>query len=72
MFQKDRSKMSFIGVGMAVIVFGCLLVGIGIAMWYLNVFSNYSFSVPSSKIMGGTIIGSLGYLILILELMRKK
>jgi hypothetical protein len=74
MFDKNAyDKISFRGVALGLILFGAIVTAIGLATWFLSCLG-YSeiISSPFSKAIGGTIILALGYLILELELLRKK
>lgn len=70
----EKSKRrSFFGVAMAIILAGAILFSIGLVAWILNCYSNsLIITNPSIKAMGGLMIIGIGYIILILELIRKK
>lgn len=72
MAGRDPEKIKFYGVAMLLIVAGVIAFCLGAVMWCFNYFGDTTFSVPSSKIMGGLIILALGYIVLELELIRKK
>lgn len=73
MFTRKRlSEISFHGVGMAMIALGAIILALGLAFWGLNIFADYGFVSPSTKVIGGALIIGLGYLILELELLRKQ
>ena len=72
MVEKNPNKIAFRGVGLLFIVIGIIIFSIGTAGWIINFWYESSMiTVPSHKIMGGSIIMALGYLILELELLRK-
>lgn len=66
--------MAFRGVALALIVFGVAVAVIGAVAWKLSVFWHITsiISAPFEKVIGGTIIAALGYVILELELIRNK
>lgn len=74
MFSKrDYDKISFRGVGLALIIFGVLICAIAFAAWFLSYFGyDDVFAFPFFKVIGGAIIIGLGYLVLEVELLRKK
>ena len=73
MFNTKRPEdASFMGVAMALIILGAGIFALGVVCWILNLGWDYSFVSPSTKVMGGAIIGALGYVVLELELLRKK
>lgn len=73
MREINLKNMPFKGVGMAMIIFGALVVGICSAAWIMAYFWNmFIISMPFTKLIGGLIVVSLGYVILELELMRCK
>lgn len=68
-----RKNATFYGVAIILILIGAALLAIGCASWVLNCYLNTTIvSIPSLKIIGGLVILSLGYIILELELIRKK
>ena len=74
MFSKrDYDKISFKGVGLAFIIFGVLILGFALAAWVLRYFGFDSIcAFPFFKVIGGATIIGFGYLILEIELLRKK
>lgn len=72
MFTKDANKVSFLGVAIIFILSGATILALGLVMWLFNVCGDASFSIPSSKVIGGLVILALGYIVLELELLRKK
>lgn len=72
MFVKDRSKISFLGVGMFLIVTGAAIFALGLVMWLFNYFGTSAYSIPSQKVIGGLIVLGIGYIALEIELMRTK
>lgn len=62
----------FRGVALFTIILGAGICAYGLATWILNVFGSSHFNFPASKIIGGWIIISLGYIHLNLELLREK
>lgn len=73
MFSKKGSEHSFYGVAMLVIVLGVIIFTYGAAAWLFNVFSiDSGFYFPSFKVVGGLIVLTLGYIMLELEMLRRK
>lgn len=71
--KRDYDKISFQGVGLALILFGVVVTGFAAAAWVLQLFGMHTISaLPFFKVMGGIMILGLGYVILELELLRKK
>jgi hypothetical protein len=71
-WKKRAQNVSFYSVGLAIIILGAAILAVGSAFWLMNFFFDYSFAIPSLKIMGGAIIMALGYLIVEMELLRQK
>lgn len=70
---EKAKRRSFFGVAMAIILAGAILFSIGLVAWILNSYSNSAVVTnPSIKAMGGLMIIGIGYIILILEEIRKK
>lgn len=68
-----RKKATFFGVALIMILVGAALFAIGGVAWIMNVCTESTvISIPSIKIIGGLIVMALGYIILELELIRKK
>jgi len=73
MVEKDPNKISFRGVGLFFIIIGIFLFSVGIAGWIMNYFYQAGcITTPSHKLMGGAVIMALGYVVLLLEFIRKK
>lgn len=72
MIKRDPEKIGFFGVSILLILAGIIIFSFGTVMWLFNYFGDSTFSIPSSKIMGGLIILALGYVVLELEFLRKK
>lgn len=71
MREISLKEMPFKGVGMAMIIFGAILVGICAAAWIMAYFWQMTvISMPFTKLIGGLIIVGLGYLILECEMIR--
>jgi hypothetical protein len=70
MINRDPKKIRFYGVAILFILAGAVIFTSGSVMWMFNYFGNSSFSVPSTKIIGGLVILALGYIVLELELLR--
>ena len=67
----DNKKPYFYGVAIATLLSGAAIVALGIVELGFNVFGHsYNFNSPVSKIVGGLVVLSLGYIHLELELMR--
>lgn len=72
--KRDYDKISFMGVGMAFILFGAITFAFAITAWFLQFFG-YTFmscAFPFFKAIGSGMVIGLGYLILEIELLRKK
>lgn len=67
-----RKAGEFRAVAVFTIFLGAVIFALGAAAWYLNVVGGFNFFFPASKMIGGWIIVSLGYIHLSLELMRDK
>jgi len=72
MFKRDPEKIGFSGVALFIIFAGIVVFSAGLVMWLFNYFGNTAFNFPASKIIGGLIVIALGYIVLELELLRKK
>lgn len=70
--KKDYDKISFGSVGLAFIVFGALICGFAFAAWVLRYLGYTISAFPFFKVIGGAIVIGLGYIILEIELLRKK
>ena len=71
--KRDYDKISFRGVGLALIIFGVLICGAALAAWLLRYFGYENVcALPFFKVIGGVIIIGIGYLVLEVELLRKK
>jgi hypothetical protein len=71
--KRDFAKISFYGIGLVFILFGALICGIAFASWLLSMLGFASIlALPFFKVMGGIIIIGLGYIILEVELLRKR
>jgi len=68
-----RKSKTFFGVAIIMILIGAALFAIGVVAWIANNYTNSTIiSIPSLKVMGGLVTMALGYIILELELIRKK
>jgi len=68
-----RKNATFFGVAIIMILIGAALFAVGAVSWFVNCYTDTTVvSIPSLKIMGGLITMALGYIILELELIRKK
>lgn len=73
MSSKNFRDASFFGVSILFILTGAMIFVFGLMAWYLLGVSGTSvMSYPFFKVIGGLIITALGYVILELELLRKK
>lgn len=72
--KRDYEKISFMGVGMAFILFGAIVFAFAITAWILQFFgyTTLNCAFPFFKAIGSVVIIGLGYLILEIELLRKK
>ena len=68
-----KKNATFYGVAIIMILIGAALFSIGAVSWLVNCYTDTTvISIPSLKIMGGLVVMALGYIILELELIRKK
>ncbi len=73
MFSKKGSDHSFYGVAVLLIIMGVIIFVYGSAAWMFNIFAiDAGFYFPSFKVIGGLIILALGYIVLELEMLRRK
>ena len=71
-FKPDPNK-GFYGVAMFLIILGIIVFAYGVVAGVYNYAVNQiCFAFPAAKAVGGLIVMSLGYIILELELLRKK
>lgn len=72
--KRDYNKISFMGVGMAFILFGAIVFAFAMMAWFLQFFgyTPVNTAFPFFKAIGSAIVIGLGYLILEIELLRKK
>jgi len=70
---EKRKTATFFGVAILLILIGAALFSIGGVSWVVNCYDKTTVvSIPSLKLMGGLVVMALGYIILELELIRKK
>lgn len=73
MFEKrSKKEISFYGVAGFIILMGAAGVAVGGVQWLMNYYGEFGFTWPMVKIFGGMVVLALGYIVLELELMRKK
>lgn len=73
MSSKNFREVSFFGVSIFLILTGALIFVFGLMAWYLTGVSGVTvMAFPFFKVIGGLIIIALGYIVLQLELLRKK
>lgn len=71
--KRDYEKISFAGVGITLILFGAIICGVAFAAWILQAMgANTLLALPFFKVLAGVMILGLGYIILELELLRRK
>ncbi len=70
--QFDPHARYFAGVALALILAGAGIFAFGCVQWLYNTVADYSFAMPSVKIIGGLVVIALGYIHLELELIRTK
>ena len=68
----DKHKKYFASVAMATLLCGAGILALGIVELGFNLFADSGFSAPMSKVIGGFIVLSLGYIHLELEMIRTK
>jgi len=73
-YNRNYDKISFKGVGMAFILFGAIGFAFAIAAWFLQFlgYGEFECAFPFFKAIGLALVIGMGYLILELELFRKK
>jgi len=70
---KNLEKKSYTGVALAIIIVGVAIAVYGLVAWLYNSSTQCAcVYFPASKVMGGITILALGYILLELELLRKK
>ena len=74
MFKKrDYDKISFVSIGQIFILLGAITCAFALAAWLLQFFGYpVMCAFPFFKVIGAAIIIGLGYLILEIELLRRK
>ena len=74
MFKKrDYDKISFESVGLVFILFGAITLAFALAAWLLQFFGVATLcAFPFFKVIGAAMVVGFGYLILEIELLRKK
>lgn len=72
MLKRDPQKIGFFGVAILLIIFGATIFSVGLVMWLFNCFGDTTYYFPTVKIIGGLLILAMGYIVLELELIRKK
>lgn len=73
LFHHQHENKSFLAVAMSIIIIGAAIFAFGVVAWLINTFSDSICYVwPSFKILSGLVVLSLGYIILELELIRRK
>lgn len=74
MEKRDYDKISFKGVGLAFILFGAITFAFALTAWFLQFmeFATTDVAFPFFKAIGAAIVIGIGYIILEIELMRKK
>lgn len=65
-------KRPFAGVAIATLLSGATILALGIVELGFNMWGDSTFDSPVSKVIGGLIVLSLGYIHLELELLRTK
>ena len=65
-------KRYFASVAIATLLMGAGIIAFGLVEWGFNFFGSTTFSSPTTKIIGGLIVLSLGYIHLELEMIRTK
>ena len=69
-FKRDRPKQQFMGVAIATLLVGAIIIALGVVELGFNFWGTTAYSVPTYKIIGGLIVMSLGYIHLELEMLR--
>lgn len=66
----DDKKPYFLDVAIVTLLSGAGILALGLVELGFNVWGKESFASPMSKVIGGLVVLSLGYIHLELELMR--
>jgi len=66
----DSKKPYFLDVAIATLLSGAGILALGLVELGFNVWGHESFAAPMSKVIGGLVVLSLGYIHMELELMR--
>lgn len=66
----DAKKRGFMGVAITTLLAGATIIALGLVELGFNLWDKGTFASPMSKIIGGLIVLSLGYIHLELEIMR--
>lgn len=73
LIKRDYHKISFESVGLAFILFGAIVFAFALAAWTLQFLGISTFcAFPFFKVIGAAIVMGFGYLILEIELLRRK
>ncbi len=70
--RKISKDDSFVEVGATVILFGAFVLAVGLVQWVFDYIGLYSFGYPVIKILGGAVVLTLGYILLEIDLIRRK
>jgi len=71
-FDKPEGR-SYLAIAYLSILVGIFIAVYGGLAWLINCYTQESsFYFPAAKLMGGILIAQLGYILLELEIMRKK
>jgi len=73
MIQKHGPESTFYGVALAFIILGTIIFIFGLMGWYIAAISGIGvIAYPFFKAIGGLLVMGLGYVILEMEMLRKK
>jgi len=73
MKEISGKTLPFRGVAIAFILLGAAIISIGGISWFISFnWDLQTLNAPFEKVMGGSIITLLGYVVLELEMMRNK
>ncbi len=70
--KRNIKEPIFLSVAIATLLMGAAILALGLVEMGFNIWGDTSFDSPMSKIIGGLVVMSLGYIHMTLELMRVK
>lgn len=70
--RRSTDTITFYSVALFIILAGAVLLAVGVMQLVGQMFWQWRYGWPMAKIMAGLIIIALGYIVLELELIRRK